>query len=180
MCGQALFFQRWRALASLQSMWGGARKVRGSPTTTFGRRRFLWITAWLCQKFAQGYPQPHGFALPGSSHGPCTAPSRAGPSKKKPGVLCRTPGWQGGEWQRGLKQSLYDDRLQRLSPQFRAMPYLAGAGVGAGPGRPSPPRMPPWWSPCPWRPSPPRMPPMGWPRWAWASKVFCCSGVSVA
>ena len=111
---------------------------------------------------------------------PCTAPSGAGPSKKKPGVLCRTPGWQGGEWQRGLKQSLYDDRLQRLSPQFRATPYLAGAGVGAGPGRPSPPRMPPWWSPCPWRPSPPRMPPMGWPRWAWASKVFCCSGVSVA
>lgn len=111
---------------------------------------------------------------------PCTAPSGAGPSKKKPGVLCRTPGWQGGEWQRGLKQSLGDHRLQRLSPQFRVTPYLAGAGVGAGPGRPSPPRMPPWWSPCPWRPSPPRMPPMGWPRWAWVSKVFCCSGVSVA
>lgn len=39
---------------------GGARKVRGSSTTTFGRRRFVWITAWLCQKCAQGYPQPRG------------------------------------------------------------------------------------------------------------------------
>ena len=180
MCGQALFLQCWRVLASLQSMWGGARKVRGSPTTTFGQRRFVWITARLCQKCAQGYPQSRGVALPGSSHGPVRHPPGRDRPRKNPAFFVERRVGRVGGLRKGLKQSLCDDRLQRLSPQFIATPYLAGAGVGAGPGRPSPPRMPPWWSPCPWRSSPPRMPPMGRPRWVWASKVFCCSGVSVA
>lgn len=64
-------------------------------------------------------------------------------------------------WQGGLEPPS-GGRLQGMLPRPRAIPYLAGAGAGPG------------------RPSPPRMPPMGRPRWAWASKVFCCSGASVA